>query len=406
MKNKTIQIFEHQKLKVGQFECFKETHFDLLVKYNEKNENKYFDVGHKSIVFKEYVGVIQVAGTTIEILPKADKGNDKAKWQSILLNMLKECRQLQTESISSASLKLKSNSILDLYFELFLKEVEYLIHTGLVKKYRKTSNNLNVLKGQLNIPKQVVKNLIHKERFYTNYTVYDKNHILHKIIYKTLNVIDKINNSPYLKDRLNRLFLDFPQMEEIKVNYKTFENIKFDRKTNSYENAINIAKLILLNYSPDIISGRDNVLAILFNMNDLWEQYVFVKLKKYANNNNLKVFGQTAKRFWNYRLLKPDILLIKGNENYIIDTKWKNVRNKEVSTEDLRQVFAYNEFWNAKKGMLLYPDINNVSDFEGEYKNKTNNHFCKVGFIKVEQNNDKFAEMIINKMIEKQELVY
>ncbi|MBN2891400.1 MAG: hypothetical protein JXL97_06010 [Bacteroidales bacterium] len=404
MRNKTIQIFEYQKLKVGQFECFKKNHFDILVKYNEKNENKYFTVGHESIVFKEYVGVIQVAGTTIEILPKADKENsNEKKWQAILLNMLKECRQLETESISSASLKLKSNSILDLYFELFLKEVEYLIHTGLVKKYRKTNNNLNVLKGQLNIPKQIVKNLIHKERFYTNYTVYDKNHILHKIIYKTLNVINKINYSPYLKDRLNRLFLDFPQMEDIKVNYKTFESIKLDRKTNRYENAINIAKLILLNYSPDIISGRDNVLAILFNMNDLWEQYVLVKLKRYANKNNLKVFGQTAKQFWNYRLLKPDILLIKDEEKYIIDTKWKNVRNKEVSTEDLRQVFAYNEFWNAKKGMLLYPDINNVSDFEGEYKNKKDNHFCKVGFIKVEQNNEKFAEMIINKIIEKQE---
>jgi len=399
MKPNTIQIFEHQKLKVNQFDCFTHNHFDLLVIYNEKNKNKYFVVGDKNIVFNEYVGVIQVAGTTIEILPKADRENDKAKWQSILLNMLKECRQIETESISTANLKLKSNSLLDLYFELFIKEVEYLIHTGLVKKYRKKSENLNLLKGQLNISKQITKNLIHKELFFTNYNVYDNNHILHKIIYKTLNVIDKINNSSYLKDRLNRLLLDFPQLEDLKVNDKTFESIKLDRKTNHYENAINIAKLILLNYSPDIISGRDNVLAILFNMNDLWEQFVLNKIKKYAIKNNIKVFGQPAKQFWNYRLLKPDILLFKDNEKFIIDTKWKNIKNKDVSVNDLRQIFAYNEFWNAKKGMLLYPDINNLSDFEGEFKNKENNHFCKVGFIKVEQNNDRFAETIINKII-------
>ena len=400
MRCRTIQIFEHQRLRVGQFECFTEKHFDLLVKYNEKNGNKYFDAGYKSIVFKEYVGVIQVAGTTIEILPKADKGNDKAKWQAILLNMLKECRLLQTETISSANLKLKTNSILDLYFEMFLKEVEYLIYTGLVKKYRKTSDNLYVLKGQLNVSKQVVENLIHKERFYTNYTVYDKNHLLHKIIYKTLKVIDKINYSPYLKDRLNRVLLNFPPMENIKVNEQIFENIQFDRKTKRYENAINIAKLILLNFSPNIVSGRDNVLAILFNMNDLWEQYVLVKLKKYAVKNNIKVYGQTAKQFWNFRLLRPDILLIKDQEKYIIDTKWKNIRSeKEVSTEDLRQIFVYNEFWQAKKGMLLYPDINNVPDFEGEYKNQKNNHSCKIGFIKVAQNNDKFAGMIVDKLV-------
>ena len=223
---------------------------------------------------------------------------------------------------------------------------------------------------------------------------------MHQIIYKTLIIIDKIDTSPFLKDRLNRLFFEFPPQEDIKVNYKTFENLKFDRKTKRYENAIKIAKLILLNYSPDIISGKNNVLAILFNMNDLWEQYVFVKLKKYANKNGLKVYAQRSKQFWNYRLLKPDILLIKGGEKYIIDTKWKNVRNKDVSTQDLRQIFAYNEFWQAKKGMLLYPDINGIEDFEGEYKKPVaDTHFCKIGFIKVEENNDDFAEKIIDKLL-------
>ncbi len=402
MHHTTIQIFEHQKLKIGQYNCFKESHFNSLVKYNEKHRNKYFDVGYKSIIFKEYVGVIQVGGLTIEILPKADKANNEedgaAKWQSILLNMLRECSKLKTNSISSANLKLKSNSILDLYFEIFIQEVEYLLRSGLVKKYRKTSNNLNVIKGQLNVPKQIAKNLLHKERFYTKYTVYDHKHILHEIIYKTLRVIDKINTSSYLKDRLNRLFMDFHTMPDIKVNQKTFENLKFDRKTSGYKNAINISQLILTNYSPDVVSGGNNLLAILFNMNDLWEEYVFVKLRKYASRNNFKVFGQQSKRFWNYRTLKPDIVIVKDNTKFIIDTKWKSIKNgNDVSTEDLRQIFAYNEFWNAQKGMLLYPNVNEMEDFEDEYKDRRK--FCKLGFITIEQDSSLFAERIIDKIL-------
>ncbi|MEA3450395.1 MAG: restriction endonuclease [Bacteroidota bacterium] len=408
MENKNlIQIFEHQKLRVNQYNCFKQKHFELLVKYNEKNVNKFFDIGYNSILFKEYVGVIQVAGTTIEILPKADKRNDsqenKNKWQKILFDMLKGSRHIKIKSISSANLKLRSNSILDLYFEIFIAEIEYILRSGLVKKYRRNSDNLNVLKGGLNISKQISKNTIHKERFFTNYTVYDKNHLLHKIIFKTLYVIDKINKSSYLKDRLNRLFLDFPHMENISVNNKTFETLKFDRKTKRYEKAINIAKLILLNYSPDIISGKDNVLALLFNMNDLWEEFVLIKLKKYARKyQDIKVFGQSRKRFWNYRLLIPDIVICKEDKTFIIDTKWKNIRHKNVSTEDLRQVFAYNEFWKAKNGMLLYPDINGISDFEGEYKNKEDRHSCKVGFVKVGRTNDGFAETILEKIIKQE----
>ena len=49
--------------------------------------------------------------------------------------------------------------------------------------------------------------------------------------------------------------------------------------------------------------------------------------------------------------------------------------------------------------MLLYPDINGISDFEGEYKNKEDGHSCKVGFIKVGRINDGFAETILGKII-------
>ena len=70
---------------------FRECHFDAMVKFNELHQNKYFTIGHNGIVFKNYVGVIQVGGLTIEILPKADKKADADKnlWQSVLLNMLK-----------------------------------------------------------------------------------------------------------------------------------------------------------------------------------------------------------------------------------------------------------------------------------------------------------------------------
>jgi len=94
----SIQVFEYQELKLDNAN-FKKHHLDAMIKFNDKNDNKYFTVIHKGIKFNSYVGVIQIGSLTIEILPKVDKDNSNSKeqkktWQNVLLNMLRVCRTI------------------------------------------------------------------------------------------------------------------------------------------------------------------------------------------------------------------------------------------------------------------------------------------------------------------------
>lgn len=384
MQNKKfIQVFEYQKLRYSDSGDFRKHHFDAMVKFNELHQNKYFTIIHQGIRFGSYVGVIQIGGLTIEILPKADnnKNADKKLWQNVLLNMLKVCKHIQVESISETQLKKRYQSILDVYFELYLNEIERLIKKGLIKKYQKNQSNQNALKGKLLFAQNIQQNVVHKERFYCEHQVYNKNHLLHQILYKGLLVLKAFVNDS-LKDKLNRLLFEFQDIENINIQKKHFDKIVIDRKNNDYQKSIDIAKIIILNYSPSLNYGNDNLLTLLFDMNALWEEYIFRILKKHKTED-IEISFQNSNKFWENKTIRPDIVLKINSETFVIDTKWKIIEANNPSDDDLKQMFVYNLLWQAEKTLLLYPKINQIDSEFGIFHYNNLGKKCKLGFVDI-----------------------
>ena len=372
---------------------------------NENNNNKYFTPVYQGILFNSYVGVIQIGGLTIEILPKADNSNNKSLWRDVLLHMLKECRYLQVDNVSETNLKRRYNSILDVYFEIYLKELEYLIKRGFIKKYKRKQSNQSALKGKLIFSQNIQKNLVHKEKFFCEHQVYNKNHLIHQVLLQGLMVIEDLKNSN-LSDRINKLMFEFEDVDKIKVTSNHFEKIIVNRKTQPYLKAINIAKMLILNYSPNISSGNENMLTLLFDMNKLWEEYIYRILQK-NKPQEYKVSYQNSDKFWENKKIKPDIVITDSNgDNFVIDTKWKLIYSNKPSDDDLKQMFVYNLHWKSKRSMLLYPQIDQRDSSFGNYKFKIDNqeNQCKLGFVSVLENgkikNSKtLCQEIFDKMI-------
>ena len=358
-----IQVFEHSFLPIeGAFEV---RHFKALSILNAKHNDKYFKVRHNGILFKQYVGVIQIDGLTIEILPKIDNDKkDEAAWQGALLGMLKVTHKLKVQNLEEASVKKQQLYLLDLFFESYLTEVQLLIHQGLIKQYYKETGNVKALKGKLEFAGHLSKNLVHKERFYTTHQVYDRDHLIHRVLAQALDIISNLTKGSYLHSKCKTTQLDFPDVRCIKANENTFSKLPKNRKTSPYETALSLARLIILNYAPDVSSGSEKMLALLFDMNSLWEQYVLARLKQ-VSCHGIKIYGQDSKGFWNGISIRPDIVIEKDEERIVIDTKWKNIDHANPSTNDLRQMYVYNDYWNAGKAVLLYPsNTNAIANFK------------------------------------------
>ncbi len=392
-KKNHITIFEHQSLKVGKWYNsveFKGSHLKRFERFFGDKGVPFFSLINKGVRFKEYVGVLQIGDLTVEVLPKADKhpNNEEGEneWRKILIDMMRSVGAFNIKAPSSSSLNIKTNFILDLYFELFIKEMEYLFNKGLIKKYRKTESNTFALKGNILFGKHIQQNLVHQERIYVRHTTFDKEHILHQILYKTLQLLAQINTNIVLKSRIGNLLLNFPEIRNIKILEPTFNKIVYNRKTEEYKNAIAISRLLLLNYHPDLSKGQNNVLALMFDMNMLWEKFIYVSLRKNIPDE-FTITAQTSKNFWQpdnsnkSSKLRPDIVIKNRNKTFVIDTKWKNLGNHNPSSDDLRQLYVYHKYYIAEKVALVYPGnwkINKGKYFEPNDDDKISKDECRV----------------------------
>lgn len=389
MKNSTyLQVYEHQVLRVDQQQLTM-PQFDALAYFNEQHEQKYFTLLHKGVRFRQYVGVLQVGELTIEILPKTDQHKKNSQnWQKVLLELLHACQFIKIDALTKAPLHLKTSPLLWLYIELFVQEVEQLLSQGLQKSYRKQTQNAPNWKGQINFAKQLQKNLTQPHRIYTSHQTYDYQHPIHQVLFKALKIVEQFWINHHLQKKIQYLIKAFPQQQDLVVTEALYVNLYKAPTFNKYHAALDLARMITLQYSPDIRLGNCPVLAILFDMNQLFEQYIQQQLKK-TLDKTWWVQAQNSKRFWGNRNLRPDIWLSHEGKNYILDTKWKILKRPAPSDEDLRQMYAYNHNFEASRSLLIYPNVFGLSQRSEAYaqpnliEGKAVTHYCKVIFVDI-----------------------
>ncbi|MDP4679239.1 MAG: hypothetical protein NWS46_02610 [Cyclobacteriaceae bacterium] len=81
-----------------------------------------------------------------------------------------------------------------------------------------------------------------------------------------------------------------------------------------------------------------------------------------------------------------------------------DVKNPKPSDDDLKQMYAYNLYWNASKSMLLYPSSKQVEERFGNYwKGKEIDELnqCKIGFADILDENSQLNFDVGNQILSK-----
>ena len=359
--------------------------------------------GGKFIQARNYIGVLQTkSGLTIEILPKIADKNDSERSKVVLIKMLRTLKDFPFKSSNLVNLKTQNLPLLEIFISMFLCELETLVKKGIKSDYVKLEENLNFLKGKLNINEQIKRNSIHKERFYVEYSEFLSDIKINRIIKTTLKFLYKKSNSSKNQQKIRELLFIFDEVSTCGDYKNFFTNLAINRQVKHYEQTLLWCKIFLLGNSFTPHKGNDLAFALLFDMNALFESYVgnFIKKKRadVSLQHSEKHLIENPKSF----RLRPDIFL---KDKFIADTKWKIIRQDinesekkyKISQADLYQLYAYGKKYECGELYLIYPKIDGAKQELMKFKYEKDMRLEILYFdLEDDSYNDKLIKNLLN----------
>lgn len=380
---RTIAVHEHQPIAVGTSARELRPHeFDALVSFNDHHRGEFFEVGHRRLRTRHFVGYLEVGDVAIEILPKADKhaAGESQPWREGLLEMLRVAGGLALHRLPDASQRLSRRPLIEIIAQAYLAELALLLHEGLARGYRTVESNRTVFRGRLKVTDHIRANLVRADRFYVEYPIFDQHIPINRVLLAALDVLSWCALSPRVSAEVDATMARFPDLAIAGVDAAMVDRLHLTRATQRYQAALTYARMILARQGPHLRAGRERVFALLFDMNTLWERYVAVLAHRVAPHG-ARIHTQERHAFWRprhhgTRSVRPDIVVRDATERatLVIDTKWKVPGKGLPSDDDLKQMFVYNELLGCERSILLYPGTAQSFAAGGTYADRT--HEC------------------------------
>ena len=264
---------------------------------------------------------------------------------------------------------------IDIFTELFLKNIKNIRNKGLFKRYKLENEEIKSIKGKIDFKNSINSLSFNSGKAFCEYDEMTVNN-LHNQIIKTITFMLYKNNIKSSENRRKLLeFIHFLEgVDIIELQHKDFLNITYTRNNSYYKYIISICNLIFENTMLGDKKGEYKFIDLYNtdkNLANIFEKFVYKFYKQ--NITTHKVHFQKELK-WNivnnqYNSLLPvmklDTVLENNNETIIIDTKYyKNFysinqyETKKYHSNNWYQMFSYMNNINVDgnlKGILLYP---------------------------------------------------
>lgn len=330
--------------------------------------------GRYELRLDNFVGVIQTpCGTIVEILPKHhDAADPVASARVLLRKLVLAAMDVPTRDAGEASLMLFDAPLSEWVMRRFLLELETLVQRGMRFDYRRIEQELLFLRGQLNLTAQLRQGPSKAHRFNIRHDVYLPDRPENRLLKLALDKVRVTTQHPQnwrLAQELTFRLAEVPPSQNVAEDFRAWSS---SRLLAMYRTVKPWCELIVEQRMPEAFAGEHHGMSLLFPMERLFENYVArwlqqqlspgVELRAPARSMSLCLHhGRPIFR------LEPDLLVVSGLQQWILDTKWKLLdgmdpaSNYKLNQADFYQLYAYGQKYLRGHGemALIYPRTKN-----------------------------------------------
>ncbi len=372
-----ITVVEHESVPVvrsrtsGQKEL-EEKHADILKKLEGKLPAKAWSWGNREIKFASHCGVISLGSLSVEILPKIHgiEAYDVESSREALVRMLYRAQNLKLAKAGTAGINLQKRFLLDIFILHLCEQLHAQLTRGMIRKYVRREKNLNVLRGKLKIGEHFKRNLAHREWLFCQYDELSADNVYNQILKHVLGIMLKRAKGSRALQQVSELVARFEPISDFATDAATaVDSLSFDRMTERYEQIFKQCGFFLRGFYPGVTTGKTDCLALLFDMNRLFEAYVGTELRKQTEGEDIRVREQGPQKYFAMRedsskqvfMMKPDFSFVNrsGDPVAIADAKWKILDSEEqklgIAQSDMYQIGSYASRYGVRNLALFYP---------------------------------------------------
>ncbi len=308
----------------------------------------------------QVVGVLSVpGGPTLEILPKIDQEDGAVR--AALVRMLAVAWRLRVADGELAAMRTQPRDLLEILIRLFAGRLLTVVRRGLPRRYRERQEDLNLLRGRLDVTRQVTRFAARPDLFACRFEEWSEDTPLNRVLKAAVSRLAGLTRSADTARRLAELSARLEFAGDTADPLR--EPVRLDRTNTAFHDVYRLARRFLARKWQDTASGGDSGFALLFPMNELFEEFIGRSVVRAVSAHRVHlqhpkhyaIDGDTGPLF----LLRPDVVIDAPDGAVILDTKWKRLASGDerlgIDQSDIYQMAVYGDAYRAKRVVLIYP---------------------------------------------------
>ncbi len=380
MKRSVLSLREYDSATIGArwdpgARVVPETFVAALEALQRRMRRDVFAIERRRITAQQFVGTLQVGRYTVEILPKTDSTPEDSRVR--LTRMLAIAGLVPAVEPGLPARAASAPTLLDAILLVYVERLACEWRRGRLAGYRREYRNRVALKGKLDVSRQVRRNMLHPERFFTGADEFLCDVPLSRLLKAAARVCREQATLHRTRMRATEVLEELDEVSDVTLTKEARDRIAVDRRHARFAPLVALAKLILDGRSPER-AGERATYSLLFDMNVVFERFIGNLLRARVCPPRYRARLQHTGRWLVYRggkprfALRPDIgIFHEGELVCLIDTKWKLLGDlpayARVDQSDMYQMYAYAREYQAPAVVLLYPRVSNMEPYAQSY---------------------------------------